>query len=229
MASAAVSGGVGGAPTPTAKPHGGTLFLVPPALMCQWKAEVARHAPSLSCCIIHTNQSGEIITQTDELQEASTDEWVACDECGKWRRVPEAVVAGLGDDDKWHCSDNPDRAFASCKVEEEEEYDPDTGAVEHSSPGGGIHSLPLPRPPPPLSPRPPSPSSLPSPAEGSAAWLASFDVVICSHAVLTKLPWHGGGGGRGGSGSSGGGVVGGAGSGRQAERKPQHPLQAVDW
>jgi len=52
---------------------------------------------------------------------------------------------------------------------------------------------PPPSPPPPSSPPPPPPQSLlPPPPEGSAAWLASFDVVICSHAVLTKLPWSGG-------------------------------------
>ena len=48
-----------------------------------------------------------------------TDEWVACDKCGKWRRVPEAVVVALADDTKWQCSENPDKAFASCDVKEE--------------------------------------------------------------------------------------------------------------
>jgi SWI/SNF-related matrix-associated actin-dependent regulator of chromatin subfamily A member 5 len=47
------------------------------------------------------------------------DEWIACDTCGRWRRVPEATAAALGDDTPWHCVDNPDEAFASCDVEED--------------------------------------------------------------------------------------------------------------
>jgi len=62
-AAAAESGGSGISGGLTSKPHGGTLFLVPQELMCQWKAGVARHAPSLLCCIIHTKPSGEIVPQ----------------------------------------------------------------------------------------------------------------------------------------------------------------------
>jgi hypothetical protein len=50
---------------------------------------------------------------------APTDEWIACDACHRWRRVPEAVAAALGEDDTWHCAENPDTNFASCAVEEE--------------------------------------------------------------------------------------------------------------
>jgi hypothetical protein len=33
--------------------------------------------------------------------------------------VPAAVVAALGDNDKWHCADNPGQRFADCAVQEE--------------------------------------------------------------------------------------------------------------
>ena len=44
---------------------------------------------------------------------------VSCDSCGKWRKVPAWTAKSLGDDDKWHCADHPDGAFASCDVPEE--------------------------------------------------------------------------------------------------------------
>ena len=49
----------------------------------------------------------------------ATEEWIACDACGKWRKVPEAVVRALGDDDKWQCHQNPNPKFKSCDVPEE--------------------------------------------------------------------------------------------------------------
>ena len=44
------------------------------------------------------------------------DDWVQCDRCAKWRRVPEAVAESLDDDAPWFCEDNPDARFASCAV-----------------------------------------------------------------------------------------------------------------
>jgi hypothetical protein len=35
------------------------------------------------------------------------------------QRYTEAVVAALGEDDKWDCADNPDHRFADCAVQEE--------------------------------------------------------------------------------------------------------------
>ena len=49
----------------------------------------------------------------------ATEEWIACDACGKWRKVPEAVVRALGDDDKWQCHQNPNPKFKACDVPEE--------------------------------------------------------------------------------------------------------------
>ena len=48
-----------------------------------------------------------------------TDEWIACDACGKWRVVPKTVVAALGDNDRWECKQNPRAAFNSCDIPEE--------------------------------------------------------------------------------------------------------------
>ena len=42
--------------------------------------------------------SGKSATKTIVKQT-----WVQCDECSKWRRVPEKSIANLGDDDKWVC------------------------------------------------------------------------------------------------------------------------------
>ena len=48
-----------------------------------------------------------------------TDEWIACDACGKWRVVPKTVVAALGDNDRWECKQNPRAAFNACDIPEE--------------------------------------------------------------------------------------------------------------
>eukprot|EP00955_Chlamydomonas_euryale_P071969 361251-Chlamydomonas_euryale.AAC.7 len=47
------------------------------------------------------------------------DTWVQCDSCNKWRRIPVLVAEQLDDNAQWHCSDNPNKAFASCKVAQE--------------------------------------------------------------------------------------------------------------
>ena len=39
-------------------------------------------------------------------------EWVGCDECGKWRKIPLSIAEALGDDDEWFCKMNPDEAMA---------------------------------------------------------------------------------------------------------------------
>ena len=47
------------------------------------------------------------------------EEWIACDACGKWRRVPASLAGALGKDQKWTCAQNPRPAFASCDAPEE--------------------------------------------------------------------------------------------------------------
>ena len=39
-------------------------------------------------------------------------EWVGCDACGKWRKIPLSIAEALGDDDEWVCKMNPDEAMA---------------------------------------------------------------------------------------------------------------------
>ena len=39
-------------------------------------------------------------------------EWVGCDACGKWRKIPLSIAEALGDDDEWLCKMNPDEAMA---------------------------------------------------------------------------------------------------------------------
>ena len=186
-AAAATHRGVNG------KPHGGTLFLVPQALMCQWKAEVARHAPSLSCCIISTTPSGEIIPRTQTQTHAqhpssaaSTDEHPSTEyptQGGGLCPLPPAQVVV----DDGSLATLVDMGFDP--VSAREALITANGDVANAIEilfGGGFSEPPPPSPPP---PPPPPPSSPPPPPEGSAAWLAAFDVVICSHAVLSKLPW----------------------------------------
>lgn len=49
---------------------------------------------------------------------------VQCDRCKKWRRLSEAAhTATVKDDEPWFCEANPDTAFASCDVPQEESQD----------------------------------------------------------------------------------------------------------
>lgn len=47
------------------------------------------------------------------------DSWIECDACSKWRRIPAAMADALDDDAPWTCTDNPNRAFASCSMAQE--------------------------------------------------------------------------------------------------------------
>jgi hypothetical protein len=52
-------------------------------------------------------------------------EWVQCDECEKWRRVPLSVVSSWPD--QWYCHMNKwDSKRNHCSVPEEEEAEEDT-------------------------------------------------------------------------------------------------------
>jgi hypothetical protein len=49
--------------------------------------------------------------------------WIQCDDCQKWRIVPQAYTDSLGDDDPWRCSMNPDpaKSAAACEAPEDQE------------------------------------------------------------------------------------------------------------
>ena len=58
--------------------------------------------------------SGKSATKTIVKQT-----WVQCDECSKWRRVPEKSIANLGDDDKWVCKMSVDLTYNKCSAKQE--------------------------------------------------------------------------------------------------------------
>ena len=45
--------------------------------------------------------------------------WIQCDDCSKWRRVPEKSIANLGDDDKWVCKMSADTTYNKCSTKQE--------------------------------------------------------------------------------------------------------------
>jgi hypothetical protein len=76
------------------------------------------------------------------LSDQDADNWIQCDRCNKWRRVPKQVSDAIDDDAEWYvvvaiamgrslrmldadislcryCENNPNRAFASCHVPQE--------------------------------------------------------------------------------------------------------------
>ena len=46
------------------------------------------------------------------------DTWAQCEQCDKWRRV--VVSSGMELPSQWSCELNPDKAFASCQIAEEQ-------------------------------------------------------------------------------------------------------------
>ncbi|KAG2485616.1 hypothetical protein HYH03_015679 [Edaphochlamys debaryana] len=52
-----------------------------------------------------------------EPAEEDADNWVLCDRCAKWRRIPVGYT--IAEDQSWYCELNPDKAFASCSAPQE--------------------------------------------------------------------------------------------------------------
>ena len=94
------------------KPERSTLFFRHTAeeldAKCARLAELARR-----------HEDAEAAARAAAPVTTVAEEWIACDACGKWRRVPASLVAALGEDQKWTCVSNPRPAFASCDAPEE--------------------------------------------------------------------------------------------------------------
>uniref|UniRef100_H3D8V5 MORC family CW-type zinc finger 3a n=1 Tax=Tetraodon nigroviridis TaxID=99883 RepID=H3D8V5_TETNG len=60
----------------------------------------------------------------EDAEKSPDQNWVQCDECLKWRKLPDGINCSKLPD-KWFCRLNPDPQFRSCHVEEEPE-DSDT-------------------------------------------------------------------------------------------------------
>ncbi|GIL91288.1 hypothetical protein Vretimale_10000 [Volvox reticuliferus] len=57
--------------------------------------------------------------QSNSGSDQEADNWVLCDRCTKWRRIPAAFVDQIKEDTPWYCEHNPNKAFASCSVPQE--------------------------------------------------------------------------------------------------------------
>uniref|UniRef100_A0A8D0CNF7 MORC family CW-type zinc finger 3a n=1 Tax=Scleropages formosus TaxID=113540 RepID=A0A8D0CNF7_SCLFO len=56
----------------------------------------------------------------EDTKKRPDQNWVQCDDCLKWRKLPDGIDCDLLPD-KWFCHMNPDPQFRSCHVEEEPE------------------------------------------------------------------------------------------------------------
>ncbi|MBN3300920.1 MORC3 protein, partial [Amia calva] len=56
----------------------------------------------------------------EDTQKRPDQNWVQCDDCLKWRKLPDGIDKLP---DKWYCRMNPDPQFRSCEVPEEPEDD----------------------------------------------------------------------------------------------------------
>ncbi|EEH52680.1 uncharacterized protein MICPUCDRAFT_42869 [Micromonas pusilla CCMP1545] len=57
------------------------------------------------------------------LSPLTSDQWVQCDSCEIWRRVPKRIADALGDDEQWFCNLNPYDYFNRCDAPQEIEDD----------------------------------------------------------------------------------------------------------
>ena len=94
------------------KPERSTLFFRHTAE--ELDAKCARLAE-----LAQRHQDAEAAARAAAPVTTVAEEWIACDACGKWRRVPASLAAALGEDQKWTCAQNPRPAFASCDAPEE--------------------------------------------------------------------------------------------------------------
>eukprot|EP00658_Telonema_sp_P-2_P004325 TRINITY_DN11623_c0_g1_i3.p1 TRINITY_DN11623_c0_g1~~TRINITY_DN11623_c0_g1_i3.p1 ORF type:complete len:283 (+),score=74.34 TRINITY_DN11623_c0_g1_i3:394-1242(+) len=59
-----------------------------------------------------------LMVQSDESSEEEQVQWVQCDKCSKWRRIPAEDI--LPEGATWECSQNPDTLYKTCEADQEE-------------------------------------------------------------------------------------------------------------
>ncbi|XP_060785446.1 MORC family CW-type zinc finger protein 3-like [Neoarius graeffei] len=74
-----------------------------------WKEIRHRRQKNLNCSV-----------PVEDVVKRPDQNWVQCDECLKWRKLPDGIDTTLLPE-KWFCRMNPDPQFRNCTVEEEPE------------------------------------------------------------------------------------------------------------
>ena len=74
------------------------------------------------------SRAEECAVQEPPEDDDGERQWVKCDRCQKWRKLPFGSPEVSENVEEWTCADNPDRSRADCDVDEEE-YD-EEGAEE---------------------------------------------------------------------------------------------------
>ncbi|XP_030622896.1 MORC family CW-type zinc finger protein 3-like [Chanos chanos] len=80
----------------------------------------------------HKKSSGnpDSSVSVEDMVESPDQNWVQCDDCMKWRKIPDGFDCDLLPR-KWFCHMNPDNQFRSCDIPEEKE---DSGDEEQPDP-----------------------------------------------------------------------------------------------
>ena len=90
--------------------------------------------------------AGAESTKPGDDSWASSNVWICCDKCNRWRRVPKGVPTP-SEDEPWDCSMNTwDYRYASCAVEEEPgahdpEMPPSGPSAEQQNAVGGFGTM----------------------------------------------------------------------------------------
>lgn len=85
----------------------------------------------------------------DQSSFSGKKAWALCDDCQKWRCVPDELVHVI-EKDRWTCKDNVDGAFADCTIPQEktdEEINNDLGILDEQYCSTALHNYGEPAPP----------------------------------------------------------------------------------
>uniref|UniRef100_A0A8D1GB08 MORC family CW-type zinc finger 3 n=1 Tax=Sus scrofa TaxID=9823 RepID=A0A8D1GB08_PIG len=72
----------------------------------------------IDCYFLKPTHNKQDFDYTNEYRKRPDQNWVQCDSCLKWRKLPDGIDQLP---EKWYCSNNPDPQFRNCDVPEEPE------------------------------------------------------------------------------------------------------------
>lgn len=105
---------------------------VPPVPAHKAKMQMSTHSSSPSSGSGGSRTGSSLGVTSSGASRVLDPVWVACDSCGKWRKMPLSV-----DSDSlpsvWYCEMNPDTTHNSCKHTEEQEQDVTSVAMESTA------------------------------------------------------------------------------------------------
>jgi hypothetical protein len=115
----------GGSGAAAAAPVVGVGVGVAAAAAAAAPVAAASAAAAAAAATVASSPHAETVLETDN------DNWVACDSCSKWRKLPPGIK--FGEDEEFACVMLEDPTFNSCDADEEETGDGDVAGEENKA------------------------------------------------------------------------------------------------